>query len=72
MWKHQESVYNQINKIIIIIIIIIIIERLPGKKIWKLSFWKKKKSKTSKFVDAGSDNRNERERGKLTRNDREE
>ena len=31
-----------------------------------VSTWKKKKSKTTKFADVGSDNRNERERRELT------
>ena len=36
-------------------------ERLPPKNLGMVSTWKKKKRKTSKFVDAGSINWNERE-----------
>ena len=43
-------------KIIIIIIIIIII-----KNFGMVSTWKKKEGKTSKFVDSGSSNWNEKE-----------
>ena len=35
-------------------------ERLPQKKFGIVSAWNKKKGKTSKFVDAGSNNWNER------------
>ena len=36
-------------------------ERLPQQIFGMVSTWKKKKSKSSKFLDAGSNNRNERE-----------
>ena len=37
--------------------------KAPSKNFGMLSTWKTKKGKTSKFMDAGGYNRNERERG---------
>ena len=40
---------------------ILVEERLPQKNFGMVSTWKKKKRKTLNFVDAGSNNRDERE-----------
>ena len=57
----MENVYYYfiiIIIVIIIIIIIIIIRKATLKYFEMVSIWKKKKRKTSKFVDAGSNNWN--------------
>ena len=61
-FSHEDYYYYYI----IIIIIIIIIEKDEWKKVTSKNFgmvstWEKKKRKTSKFLDVGSNNRNEKE-----------
>ena len=63
-WVTRRSSLGKYNNTIIIIIIIIII--ILSKKIGILSTWKNKEGKTSKFVNAGGYNTNEREREELT------